>query len=130
MKDFDVIFGYDEKLSSGKWFDVDGIKIKLSYADSPLIESKVHEKRFELAKNLGRNLNDDELEKIGVDCFTEFVLLDWEEGMMIAGKPFPCNDENKAILVKKYPRLINKCIYIAKDNKRFQAERIEETVKK
>lgn len=128
MKDLENIYGYDEEQAKGKWFKIDGIKVELAYADSPEIEAKVHEKRNEIQESLNRELSIKELEEIGTDAFVEHVLLNWDEELKVNGDSFPCNEKNKRICVKKYPQFINKCILIAKDNKKFQ--NIEQTIKK
>lgn len=129
MADFNDLFGFDDKLSKGKWFDICGMKVKLAYSDSPEIEAKAEQERNDLTEKLGRELTIEELTEVGNKVFSENVIIDWEEGLTIKGEPFPCTNENKSIALKN-PKFTKNCILISRNNQMFQQKRIDEKTKK
>lgn len=124
MNALDAAYGFDEDKAKGNWFILNGIKTKLAYMNHPEIEAKVQEKRNKKSEGLNRILTEEEHEEIGTDIFVNLVLLDWEI------EDYPCTTENKLDAIKKYPKYLEDCFNVSRNNKKFQNKRIEETVKK
>lgn len=124
INDFDDAYGFDEELAEGNWFTIKGISVKLAFLNSPNVEAKVQDLRNKKSEQLNRELHYEEHEEIGTEIFLNDVLLDWKV------KGLECTKENKLEMIKKYPRFLEDCFSISKNNKKFQQERIEEIVKK
>lgn len=123
LSTFGKAYGYDKELAKGKWFNIRGIKTKLAFQNEPNVIASVKTRREELNKQLKRELNDEEHEQIGIECFVELVLLDWE-----TEDNYPCTKETKKAIIEEHPDYISECIQISQDNRAFQEKVIEDTV--
>jgi len=128
--DFGLAYGYDKDLANGKWFVINGIRVKLAYMNSPKVEAAVKVARDDMRRSLGRPLTELEHEQVGTNVFKKHVLIDWDEDLTLHGEKFPFTPENINIVVADYPKFIMDCIQAANDNKSFQDEIISETVGK
>lgn len=125
VSNFSDAYGYDPKKADGTWFDVNGIRTKLAYANSEKVEAEVQSVRQRLSDKLGRELRTEEHEEIGTDVFVNHVLLDWE-----VSDGLECTEENKRDIIQKFPKYLNDCMAICQNNKKFQEERISKQTKK
>lgn len=128
--DFGVEFGFDKDQADGKWFDIDGMKVKMAYINSPRIEAIVKEKKDELSEKLGRELRKEEHEQVGNDVFVNHIILDWDKDTTDCGVKIECTPENVRMIIDKYPKFVMSCLLKAGNNKNFQIKRIEEVVGK
>jgi len=123
MDIFEKAYGYDKETAKGNWFTVNGIAVKLAYSNQPKIEAKVHDLRTQKTEEVGRELTNDEHQEIGEAVFISDVLIDWKADLK-------CDEQNKIMVMKKYPSFVSDCMAIANNNKKFQEKRIEETTGK
>lgn len=122
-------FGYEKKLAKGKWFDLFGLRVKLSFAgESKYFRSK-HQEFQDTVSNPG-DMSEDELLKYCCDFYIKSFLIDWnleEENKGGDKKKVELSTDSLSKLLEQFPVLSEKILMISCDNKQFQKVNVKKS---
>ncbi len=115
-------YGYNKKVAAGKWFDIEGIRLRLGFVK----ESRYFKTHIDDVTEKTKQTKDETKQENGeraLHIWTKFlcssIISDWDLVDDGTGKKAELSPAKLYELLEGYPHLVEKILAICSDNKQF-----------